>query len=138
MKTRVRPTCTHDISGCTINGHRFHTKHRETCRKSQNSGVIVQANRQGEMIDFYGVLIDIIELYYIGRNTVLILKCDWWDVGNKRRIHVDEFGFVSGVNVSKTWYKDQPFVLATQAKQVFYVNDVKLGKDWRVVERLLS
>ena len=42
------------------------------------------------------------------------------------------------VNVNKTWYKDQPFVLATQAQQVFYVNDLKLGKDWRVVERLQS
>ena len=42
------------------------------------------------------------------------------------------------VNVSKTQYKDQPFVLATQPQQVFYVNDLKLGKDWRVVERLQS
>ena len=121
------------MSGCTINGHRFHTKVRERRRKSQNSGVLVQGDHQGEIIDFYGVLIDIIELYYIGRNRVLIFKCDWWDVGNKRRINVDEFGFVS-VNVNKTWYKDQPIVLASQAQQVFYVNDLKLGKDWRVVE----
>ena len=125
------------MSGCTINGYRFHTKVRERRRKSQNSGFLVQGDHQGEIIDFYGVLIDIIELYYIGRNRVLIFKCDWWDVGNKRRINVDEFGFVS-VNVNKTWYKDQPFVLASQAQQVFYVNDLKLGKDWRVVERLQS
>ena len=125
------------LTGCTINGHRFHTKVRERRRKSQNSGVLVQGDHQGEIIDFYGVLIDIIELYYIGRNRVLIFKCDWWDVGNKRRINVDEFGFVS-VNVNKTWYKDQPFVLASQPQQVFYVNDLKLGKDWRVVERLQS
>ena len=123
------------MTACTINGHRFHTKDRETRRKSQNSGVVVQGDHQGEIIDFYGVLIDIIELSYLGRNKVLIFKCDWWDIGNKRRIHVNEFGFVS-VNVSKSWYKDQPFVLATQAQQVFYVNDLKLGKDWRVVERL--
>ena len=40
------------------------------------------------------------------------------------------------VNITKTWYKDQPFVLATQVQQVFYANDIKLGKDWRVVQRM--
>ena len=121
------------LTGCTINGHRFHTKDRDTCRKSQNSGVLVQAEHQGKVIDFYGVLIDIIELSYIGGNTVLIFKCDWWDIGNKRKINVDEFEIIS-VNVTKTWYKDQPFVLATQARQVYYVTDIKLGKDWRIVQ----
>ena len=123
------------LTACTINGHRFHTKDRETRKKSQNSGVVVQADHEGKMIDFYGVLDDIIELSYIGSNKVLIFKCEWWDVGNKKRINVDEFDFVS-VNITKTWYKDQPFVLATQVQQVFYVNDIKLGKDWRVAQRM--
>ena len=89
------------LTACTINGHRFHTKDRETRKKSQNSGVVVQADHEGKMIDFYGVLDDIIELSYIGSNKVLIFKCEWWDVGNKKRINVDEFDFVS-VNITKT------------------------------------
>ena len=40
------------LTGCTINGHRFHTKDRDTCRKSQNSEVLVQAEHQGKVIDF--------------------------------------------------------------------------------------
>ena len=40
------------MTACTINGHRFHTKDRETRRKSQNSGVVVQGDHQGEIIDF--------------------------------------------------------------------------------------
>ena len=96
------------LIGCTINDHRFHIKDWDTCRKSQNSGFI---EHEGKVIDFYGVLIDIIELSYIRRNTVLIFKCDWWDIENKRRINVDDFEIIS-VNVTKSWYKDQPFVLA--------------------------
>ena len=125
------------FTGCTINGHRFHTKQREACRKSQNSGVVVLAYHGGQIIEFYGALIDIIELSYIGRNTILIFKCEWWDVGSNRKINIDEFKFVS-VNVTRTWYNDQPFVLASQAQQVFYVSDIKLGKDWRVVEKIQS
>ena len=71
----------------------------------------MHVEHEGKVIDFYGVLIDIIELSYIRRNTVLIFKCDWWDIENKRRINVDDFEIIS-VNVTKSWYKDQPFVLA--------------------------
>ena len=123
------------LAGCTINGHRFHTKNRETRRKTQNSGVVVQAEHKGKMIDFYGVLTNILELKDAARCIVLIFKCDWWYIGTKKGINIDEFGFVS-VNVSRRWYKDQPFVLATQVQQVFYVNDLKLGKDWIVVRRI--
>ena len=94
----------------------------------------MQAEHKGKIIDFYGVLIDILELKYATRCIVSIFKCDWWDNGTKKGINIDKFGFVS-VNVSKRWYKDQPFVLAMQVQQVFYVNDLKLGKDWRVVQR---
>lgn len=44
--------------------------------------------------------------------------------------------FINDNNFSGTWYKDQPFVLATQVQQVFYVIDIKSGKDWRVIERM--
>ncbi|GJR78752.1 serine/threonine-protein kinase aurora-2 [Tanacetum coccineum] len=42
---------------------------------------------------------------------------------------------VTSVNVSRKWYKDQPYILASQAKQVFYVPDLKLGINWNVVEK---
>ncbi|WMV51002.1 hypothetical protein MTR67_044387 [Solanum verrucosum] len=31
------------------------------------------------------------------------------------------------------WYEQDSFVLATQAKQVFYIDDPKLGENWRIV-----
>ena len=106
------------LTAYTINGNRFHTKDHETYKKCQNSGVVVKVDHEGKMIYFYSVLDDIIELSYIRSSKVLIFKCEWWDVGNKRRINVNEFDFTS-VNITKTWYKDQPFVLATQVQQVF-------------------
>ncbi|KAK3206791.1 hypothetical protein Dsin_020837 [Dipteronia sinensis] len=33
-----------------------------------------------------------------------------------------------------TWFKEDPYILATQAKQVFYMDDTKLGPTWKVVE----
>ncbi|PHT76306.1 hypothetical protein T459_19828 [Capsicum annuum] len=35
--------------------------------------------------------------------------------------------------VKRFWYEHDPFSLATQAKQVLYINHAKLGEDWRIV-----
>lgn len=121
-------------SGCIVNGIRFHTKDREANLKTQNSGVVVKGDYESQDKDFYGVLVDIIELEYIHGNRVFLFKCDWWDVSRRTGIHVDNH--FTSVNVSKTWYKDDPFVLSTQARQVFYVNDTKLRGDWKVVQRI--
>lgn len=37
--------------------------------------------------------------------------------------------------MSRKWYKDDPFVLAVQAEQVFYLKDTKLKGNWQVVLR---
>ncbi|KAM3361358.1 hypothetical protein P3S68_016212 [Capsicum galapagoense] len=37
------------------------------------------------------------------------------------------------VCVKRFWYEHDPFVLDTQAKQVFYISDPKLGKDCRIM-----
>ncbi|KAI5350696.1 hypothetical protein L3X38_003587 [Prunus dulcis] len=38
-------------------------------------------------------------------------------------------------SMANGWYKDDPYVLPTQARQVFYVDDPKLGLGWKVVHR---
>lgn len=121
-------------TSCSIRGIRFHTRDRDMNRRTQNSGVVVRGEHQGEDIDFYGVVRDIIELSYLGGNRVLLFKCDWWDLSKTKGMQKDEHKFIS-VNVTNTWYKDEPFSLACQADQVFYLKDVKFGNNWRVVER---
>ncbi|XP_058207722.1 uncharacterized protein LOC131320847 [Rhododendron vialii] len=135
-------------TGYIINGFRFHTKEREERRKTQNSGVSLTAYTQsyassrdkrpvtGEVI-FYGVLRDIIELRYSNDFKFVLFKCDWVDnnVGTRQ----DEFKFTL-VNFRHLLYRhnrtsDEPFILASQAQQVWYVQD-PIDEDWHVVVKM--
>ncbi|KAL3656064.1 hypothetical protein CASFOL_000460 [Castilleja foliolosa] len=40
---------------------------------------------------------------------------------------------IVSVRVDGKWYEEDSYILADQARQVFYINDPKLGRDWRVV-----
>ncbi|KAL0325547.1 UNVERIFIED_CONTAM: hypothetical protein Sradi_5124000 [Sesamum radiatum] len=123
-------------TGCNVNGFRFHTKDRENNKKTQNSGVVVEGEHNKKIIDFYGVVKDIIEVDYLqGAKRVLIFKCDWWNLNDRSGIQMDRNSNITSVNVSKTWYDDQPFVLAYQVRQAFYLQDLKLGKNWHIVEK---
>lgn len=121
-------------SGCIVNGIRFHTKEREMHLRTQNCGVVVKGEHHLQETDFYGVLKDIIALEYIDNKRVFLFKCDWWDVRNKTGIRRDQY--FTSVNVSKKWYEDDQFVLATQASQCFYLSDTKWRGTWQVVQRV--
>ncbi|XP_062075803.1 uncharacterized protein LOC133779922 [Humulus lupulus] len=126
-----------------INGFRFHTKEIEKNLRTQNSGVIMTAKTQsfassrdpnpifGE-VTFYGILTDIIELDYSSGNRVVLFKCDWIS-----RSGVKEEKDCTRVNFSKLMHEDEPFILASQAEQVMYVEDLK-HKEWHVVLKINS
>lgn len=123
-------------SGYIVNGYRFHTEDREKSLRTQNSGVVVIGNTGNgdENIDYYGVVTDIIEIQYLGRNRVVLFRCKWWDVYDKLRgVKSDEYGFVS-VNCNKQLKTNEPFILASQARQAFYVND-NINKGWQLVSK---
>ena len=75
---------------------------------------------------FYGVITEIWKLDYRSFR-IPVFKCDWIDstVGIK-----EETGIIL-VDLSRTRYKDDPFIMATQAKQVFYVRT--LDSKWSFV-----
>lgn len=120
--------------GLIINGFRFHTKSRERCRRTQNSGVLVtsstisyasarDANPLEGNVDYYGILTDIIELDYFNKFKVVLFRCDWADVNTSRGVKNDKYGFTM-VNFSRTIHTgehilDEPYVLSSQVKQVF-------------------
>ena len=68
---------------------------------------------------FYGVIREIWILDYFSIQIPLF-KCDWVD--NKNGINIDELGFTS-VDLDRVGHKSDSFILASQAKQVFYVPD---------------
>ncbi|XP_058787489.1 uncharacterized protein LOC131661866 isoform X2 [Vicia villosa] len=134
-----------NYSGYIVNGVRFHTKKRERCLKTQNSGICVTVKtksyastrdkrpKEGE-INYYGALIDIIQLDYAGKYKVVLFKCDWVDIN--KGCNIDDLGLTL-VNFNYLQHTgneicDDPFIFASQAKKVFYVENKRLN-DWFVV-----
>lgn len=126
--------------GFIINGFRFHTKDVEHNRKTQNSGVNLQAmtnsyssasdnNPIAGDVTYYGVLNDIIELEYGIDKKVVLFDCDWISNGSRKK--EDDNGFTL-LNFEGLKAHNEPFILASQAHQVFYVAD-SVDKGWQVV-----
>ncbi|XP_042971135.1 uncharacterized protein LOC122303420 [Carya illinoinensis] len=124
-------------TACIIHGKRFHTKQRKLRRRTQNSGVLVTGDENTNNVDFYGVINEIVELHYMGWRRVYLFMCDWFDVGDPRRgVRVDNH--MTSINMDRTWYKDEPFVLACQASQCFYIRDIRTKGRWFVVQKFTN
>ncbi|KAL4394439.1 hypothetical protein AHAS_Ahas02G0152100 [Arachis hypogaea] len=106
-----------------VNGFKFRTMSREEGMKTQNSVVYVtsytrnyaskrDANVAVGGVSYYGRLVDIIELNYSGQFTVVLFKCLWADTTDRE--------------------DDKPYILASEARLVFYVED-EVESGWSVV-----
>ena len=120
-------------SSCIVNGVRFNTIDRDKNKKTQNSGIMTQGTHNGQFIDFFGTLKEIVQLEYSDERTVVLFKGDWFKLDG-RRTELNYDGFFKSINVGSLWYKDDSLVLATQAMKVFYLPDTKLGENWQVVQ----
>jgi len=79
-------------------------------------------------ISYFGVIEEIWEVDYV-KFRVPIFKCKWVD--SNIGVHVDDLGFTL-VNLAKIGSKEDPFMMAYQAKQVFNVK-YPSSKRWSVV-----
>jgi hypothetical protein len=86
---------------------------------------------------YYGMVKEILELNYYHKGNVVLFKCDWVDshVHNKW-VKTDEFGITS-VNFKYLFntgekISDEPFILASQESQVYYVVDL-VETEWVTV-----
>ena len=122
-------------SVCIVNGVRFHTQDRDSRRKSQNSGLVVEVELDDQLISIYGVLKEVLVLDYPLDNQFVLFRCDWFDIDDKKK-GIQKDDYFTSLNVSKRWYENDPFVLVIQAKQVFYLNDPKLGTNWQIVQEI--
>nr|GEU59306.1 hypothetical protein [Tanacetum cinerariifolium] len=94
---------------CVVNGVKFLVHDRDIHRTTKRSRVATP-RPNGEM--FYGQLEEILELTYIG---------------NRKGIN--------HILTDKDSYKDQQYILATHARQVFYLEDpARRPPHWKVVE----
>ena len=138
----------HKYSSYTINGFNFHTQSYDEGRSIQNSGVAVTAesttfeigNNDNIIIGkntYCGIVKEILEINYQHKGNVVLFKCDWVDnrVHNKW-VKTDQFGITS-VNFQHLFntgerISDEPFILASQALQVYYVPD-PVDTEWAAV-----
>jgi hypothetical protein len=116
--------------GYDINGFTFYTKKQDGKSTYQSSGVCFDAHDENGNVEvtYYGFIEEIWELAYSPLKAALFY-CQWvW----LEEITTDSEGFTI-VDLTKTAYKDDPFVLARDVMQVLYAKDNKTNRRLKVV-----
>ena len=112
-----------------VNGFTFYTRERDEKHPVQNSGVSIHAkamhissakdkNPVFGTMNYFGFIEDIWELDYCGLHVALF-KCKWAD---NNYVRIDSDG-ITVVDFRRLGYKNDPFIMASQAIQVFYTTD---------------
>ncbi|XP_052137571.1 uncharacterized protein LOC127756216, partial [Oryza glaberrima] len=110
------------FQGYEINGYTFYTRAQDMKSTNQNSVVRVDAmGHDGTTATYYGAIEDIWELDY-GPLKVPLFRCQWVRLTG-RGVMIDDSGMTT-VDLNKVRYSDEPFVLANDVTQVFFVKDM--------------
>ena len=134
------------FSAYNINGFKFRTLTREAGLKTQNNGVFLTSNTSciassvdGNMrqtdFPYYGKLEDIIEINYYVRFVVILFKCKWVDNTRDRGHRKNPWSF-NCINFDILIHtgeheEHKPYIEASQAQMVYYVDDV-VNKGWSI------
>ena len=115
-----------------VNGYKFHTESHGSMRSTSNSGVCIKGTNYSETeSDYNGRLIEILQLEYprLPIKRTILFKCNWFDPTVNVGMKVHKQYFLVDVNQKRKLSKDEPFILAMQAAQVYYVPYPSLRKD---------
>ena len=107
----------YSYQGYKMNGYTWYTQQQDKKSINQNSGVTVTATFEDDNtpVAFYGWIEEIWELdYFLLR--IPIFKCKWID-NKKGGVTKDRDGFII-VDHKRLGYQNDPFILASKAKQV--------------------
>jgi hypothetical protein len=103
-----------------------------------NNKLVTSGNdATGHVIDYYGILQNIVEYMFGGAKglKVVFFQCDWLDPINSTR--VDEFGMVEVKHELR--YSRSNLLLAYQVQQVYYVSYPHQSfKNWWVIYKVCS
>nr|AAT85151.1 putative polyprotein [Oryza sativa Japonica Group] len=110
------------FQGYEINGYTFYTRAQDMKSTNQNSAVRVDAmGHDATTATYYGAIEDIWELDY-GPLKVPLFWCQRVRLTGGG-IMIDDSGMTT-VDLNKVGYSDEPFVLANDVTQVFFVKDM--------------
>lgn len=109
-----------------VNGYRFRSEKYEKYRgnlTTTNTGVLAVGVDDGtdNELEYYGTIKDIIELNFDGDSefSLVLFECHWFHPTNGVR-QLERFGLVEVAHASCN-PANEPFVLASQVKQVYYL-----------------
>jgi hypothetical protein len=114
-------TMIHRYTSYDINDYIFYTRAKDNKKINQNSGVRIDAyDCDGNRETYYGFIEEIWELEYRENLKVSLFRCQWIRLPNG--VKTDKYG-MTNVNFKFLGYREQPFVLAKDVTQVFYLKD---------------
>jgi len=130
------------FQGYEINGNTFYTVAQDKKSTNQNSGVRFDAtNEDGTKDTYYGYIDEIWELDYGPTFKVPLFRCSWVNM-NVDGVKVDQLYGMTTVDLKNLGHTDDPFVLAKDVAQVFYVKDMssrpKKGKTRIQIHQTMS
>jgi len=121
-RTPSSTVCT--FQGYEINGNTFYTIGQDKKSTNQNSGVRFDAAEDnGQKTTYYGFIEEIWELDYGPSFKVPVFRCNWIKLTGGG-VQVDTLYGMTTVDLNNLGYRDEPFVLANDVAQVFYVKDM--------------
>jgi hypothetical protein len=111
------------FQGYEINGNTFYTITQDKKSTNQNSGVRFDAaDGNGNKVTYYGYIEEIWELHYGPTFKVPLFRCKWFNL--KDGVQTDPRYGMTTVDFKNLGYDTEPFVLASEVAQVFYVKDM--------------
>ena len=96
--------------------------------ESQHFAIVHDNYLHLTFVPYFGVIEEILELNYV-KLIVCVFKCKWVD--SNIGVWIDDLGFTLAI-LKKLTYQNEPFIVAEQAKHVFYVQDPCVER-WSVV-----
>jgi hypothetical protein len=132
--TRVR-----HYESCVVGDVRYNTLARDEGRKTQNSAIMSTDTYGKETTEMYANITDIVQLQYISSFEVhwcvVLLCCRWYNLFSRiAKPRADDY--FKSINVKAAYQTDEPFILANQATQIFFLEDTyACSDDWRVLQR---
>ena len=113
-----------NFQGYEINGNTFYTIDQDKKSTNQNSGVRFDAtDENGKKDTYYGYIEEIWELDYGPNFKVPLFQCSWVNM-NGDGVKVDQLYGMTTVDLKNLGYINEPFVLANDVAQVFYMKDM--------------
>ena len=125
--TRVR-----HYQSCVVGDVRYNTLERDESRKTQNSATMSMDTYDRETTEMYANITGIVQLQYMSsfedHRCVVLLCCHWYNLFSRiEKPRADDY--FESINVKAAYQTNEPFILANQATQKFFLEDTFARSD---------